>query len=309
MYHRFGENTHPQTNISIEQFESHLAELSKPKYNVLPLPEILRRIKNGKDLPERCVGITIDDAFKSAFTQAYPRLTLLKLPFTLFVATRPVDKNLPDYMDWDQIRLLRDSGVTIGSQTHSHIHMALRGVDESEKDLEISNARFLDELGEQPRLLAYPYGEAGLAIMSLAEKLGFEFAFGQHSGVVHKRSSFYFLPRFAFNEIYGNVERFQLVTNTLPLPVHDVLPRDPLLKENPPHFGFTVDSSIQNISGLRCYHSQQGSIRLQHLGTHRIEVRFLKRFAVGRSRLNCTLLGPSGRWRWFGRQFYTPPNH
>ena len=40
MYHRFGEST-PSTNIRIEQFEAHLEELSREKYTVLPLPEII----------------------------------------------------------------------------------------------------------------------------------------------------------------------------------------------------------------------------------------------------------------------------
>ena len=45
MYHRFGENVHPSTNIHIAQFEAHLKELAKPEYTVLPLPEIIARLK------------------------------------------------------------------------------------------------------------------------------------------------------------------------------------------------------------------------------------------------------------------------
>lgn len=308
MYHRFGETNHPQTNITIPQFEAHLAELTKPKYSVLPVPEILRRLKAGEALPEHAIGITIDDAFLSVFTEAYPRLKQHELPFTLFVATRPVDRKLSDYMNWDQIRELRDAGVTIGSQTHTHLHMARRGRQDSKADIETANARFREELGQRPKLLAYPYGEAALESMALVRELGFDFAFGQHSGVLHRSSQPYFLPRFAFNEAYGDENRIRLVANALPLPVKDISPRDPYVVDNPPAFGFTVDAAIPNLSQLGCYHSQQGKVRLEKLGSHRIEVRFANAFENGRSRLNCTLPGPDGRWRWFGMQFYANTN-
>jgi len=304
MYHRFGETGHPSTNIALEQFAAHLAELEDEKYTVLPVPEILSALKSGKPLPDNTIGITIDDAFRSVYTEAYPRLKKRNLPFTLFIATEPVDKRLPDYMTWDQVRELRDNGVVIGSQTHSHLHMALQGGPASRRDLTESNARFQAELGSVPKLLAYPYGEASLDVMDVARDLGFDFAFGQHSGVLHRTSNSYFLPRFAFNEDYGSVSRFRLVANALPLPVDDLAPRDPLLTENPPAFGFTVAETIDNLGRLSCYHSKHGKVRLERLGQHRVEVRFPGPFDTGRSRLNCTLPGPEDRWRWFGLQFY-----
>ncbi len=306
MYHRFGEEGHPQTNIAVEQFDRHLAELANAKYNVLPIPEILAKLKSGTALPDRTIGITIDDAFRSVYEIAYPKLRERNLPFTLFVATRPIDRKLPDYMNWDQIRELRDAGVTIGSQTHTHLHMAARGADSSLADVEAANQRFIAELDVVPSLFAYPYGEASAATMSVVRDAGFNFAFGQHSGVADRTSPPLFLPRFAFNETYGDDRRFRLVANALPLPVRDISPHDPLLKQNPPAFGFTVDSKVDGLERLSCYHSQQGKARIEGLGSHRIEVRFKTPFKSGRSRLNCTLPGPENRWRWYGRQFYAP---
>ena len=306
MYHRFGEEGHPQTNITVEQFDRHLAELANTKYTVLPILEILAKLKSGTALPKRTVGITIDDAFRSVYEIAYPKLRERNLPFTLFVATRPVDHKLPDYMNWDQIRELRDAGITIGSQTHTHLHMAARGADASRADVEAANKRFIAELGAVPSLFAYPYGEASAAVISVVRDAGFNFAFGQHSGVADRTSPSLYLPRFAFNEAYSDNRRFRLVANALPLPVQDITPQDPLLKQNPPAFGFTVALKLDGLERLSCYHSQQGKARIERLGSHRIEVRFDTPFKSGRSRLNCTLPGPDNRWRWFGRQFYAP---
>jgi len=308
VYHRFGESENSQTNIRLDQFEAHLEELSKDKYNVLPLPKILNAIKSGEDLPAFSVAITIDDAFESGFAEAAPRLKARGFPFTLFVSTRAVERGLTGYMTWDQIRELRDGGVTIGHQAHSDIHMAKAGKEAILTDINAANELFRKELGFVPKLFAYPYGEAGLATMSTIKELGFEYAFGQHSGVVHRTSEPYFLPRFPLSEDYGSEARFRLIANALPLPLSGITPRNPAPKRNPPPFGFTVDQSVESLSRLSCYHSKQGKVRTERLGSHRIEVRFPAPLNRGRSRLNCTLPGPDNRWRWFGWQYFIPDN-
>ena len=307
MYHRFGESAYPSTNIRIEQFEAHLAELRKGSYTVLPVPEILARIRDGEPLPDRAVGITIDDAFLSVYREAFPRLTRAGFPFTLFVATEPIDQRLRDFMTWDQIREMREAGVTIAGHSHSHLHMVTAGPSASRADVEKSHRRFEAELGFVPRIFAYPFGEASLEIMKATREMGIEFAFGQNSAVLHKSSDPLLLPRFPFNETYGDADRFRLIANALPLPVSGVVPADPLLHDNPPAFGFTVADGIENLDALNCYSSASGKVKIDQLGPRRIEVRFDAPFPVGRSRVNCTLPGPDGRWRWFGVQFYREP--
>ena len=94
MYHRFGEAAYPSTNVTLDQFESHIRELKNGPYAVLPLPEIVARLSDGRPLPERTVGLSVDDAYLSAYTEAWPRLKAAGLPLTLFVATQAVDRKL-----------------------------------------------------------------------------------------------------------------------------------------------------------------------------------------------------------------------
>jgi len=308
MYHRFGENTHPSTNIRIDQFEAHLAELAKPKYTVLPLPEIVARLRAKNPLPERTVGISIDDAFVSVYREAYPRLNKAGLPFTLFVATEPLDRRVGGYMSWDQIRELKQAGATIGSQTQTHLHMAKSSPDRNRSELETSNRRFREELGEAPTIIAYPYGEYSLAVGQVAKETGFTVGFGQHSGVLHSDADMLYLPRFAMNENFGGESRFRMVVNALPIKVGEVSPQDPMLgpENNPPILGFTVlGDAAKRLSQLACYASGQGKARLERLGS-RVEVRLDTAFSPGRTRINCTMLTRSGRWRWYGLQFYVP---
>ena len=123
MYHRFGENRYPSTNIKKEQFLKHVNELLKPKYNVINIEQALEAINNKKLVKDRSVVITIDDAYSSVFNYAWPIFKKHNIPFTLFVSTDVIDNNTPGYMSWEEIRILRDNGITIGSQTKSHPHM------------------------------------------------------------------------------------------------------------------------------------------------------------------------------------------
>ena len=304
MYHRFGEGEHPSTNITLEQFEAHLDELASGGYTVLPLPEIMSAIREGRDLPDRAIGITIDDAYLSVHTEAWPRLRDRGFPFTLFVATDPVDKGFGGIMSWDQIRELQADGVTIGNHTVTHLHMADHAPDIGRAEIERANARFVAELGEAPAYFAYPFGETNADIRQIVADMGLHAAFGQHSGVVHGMADPYYLPRFPLNEQFGDADRFRLVANTLPLPVSDVTPTNPTLTDNPPSFGFTLDDSIGNPGGVACFASN-GETKLERQG-QRIEVRFAGPFAAGHARINCTLAADEGRWRWFGMQYYVP---
>lgn len=307
MYHRFGEKTHPSTNITIAQFEAHIAELKSGGYTVLGLPEIVEALRTGKPLPDRTVGISIDDGYLSIYAEAWPRLKEAGFPFTLFVATDPIDQKLGNYMRWDQIKEMQEAGVTIGGHSGSHLHMPAHDKARNVDEIKRSNARYEEMLGKVPELFAYPYGESSLAMQKLMREAGYVAAFGQHSGVIGSDGNLYDLPRFAMNENYGELSRFKLAANALPLPVTDITPADPLIgAANPPAMGFTVAAGVERLGQLSCFISHEGRTRLERLGDRRFEARVKTAFPKGRTRLNCTLPAGDSRWRWFGRQFYIP---
>jgi peptidoglycan/xylan/chitin deacetylase (PgdA/CDA1 family) len=309
MYHRFGEEQYPATNIKIEQFKEHIQELKTGGYTVLPLNEIVDRLEQGQELPDRTVALTIDDAYRSIFDVAWPLLREAGFPFTVFIATEGVDKAFPDYMTWNQIRTLRDNGVHMGHHGNAHAHYPLLSIANVEKDIATASERFQAELGFVPAIFAYPYGEYGDDIKAVIRKNGFMAAFGQQSGVAYSGHDRLELPRFAMSENYGGIGRFRLAANALPLRVKDVTPSNNILSRNPPNFGFTITEDYGNLKTLSCFASSQtgGAVPIEKIGSSRIEVRLSTAFKSGRGRINCTLPGPDRRWRWFGSLFYIPP--
>jgi peptidoglycan/xylan/chitin deacetylase (PgdA/CDA1 family) len=306
-YHRIGEPNFPSTNIKSEQFESHLKELTSGRYKLLPLPEITRAFRNRESLPARAVAVTVDDAYRSIYEIAWPKLRRFGIPLTVFVSPAFVDGGSETYMSWDQLRELAAAGVTIGGHTFSHPHMPELSDTELSEEIDLANQRFKAELGYRPTLFAYPYGEYGMREKAAIQNAGYEAAFGQQSGVAASSSDLFELPRFSMSESYGGLERLKLVANALPIPAHDVMPKDMVLREgnNPPDFGFTITTKVLNIDRLACFASNQSKpARIERLGPDRFEIRLDDPFRPPRGRINCTIPTNDGRWRWFGQQFY-----
>ena len=303
MYHRFGDSRYPSTNIKKEQFIEHINELLKPEYNVIDIEKAILAINNIEPIKDRSVVITIDDAYSSVYEYAWPIFKKFNLPFTLFISTDVIDNKTPGYMNWEQVRTLRDNGVTIGSQTKSHPHMFKLTSEKIIEELSISNKRFIDEIGSKPKFFAYPYGEYNLEVIEQVKLHGFVAAFGQHSGVAHKSLGMYELPRFAMNEKYGDMDRFLLAANALPMPISDVSPKNPVISINPPSYGFTLSDIIEPKNAIRCFANNGLRANTKRLGKNRIEIRLNGPFSKGRGRINCTMAGNDNRWRWLGRQF------
>ena len=305
MYHKFGIEKYPTTSVTMEQFDAHIIELSHIKYSVRSLEFILDTIINDGNLPNNTIGISVDDADKSFYEKGWPKFKKNGIPVTLFVNTSTVHKNNKNYLNWDQIRELRDEGVSIGAHSHNHYHMPNLSIEDIKKEIEISNNIFLKELGMIPPLFAFPYGEANQEIIDLLKEYKFKVAFGQHSGVVNETSNLYYLPRFSLNERYGNLDRVKFAANAKGLGVYDFIPIDPTIKDNPPYIGFSLlDEKLA--PSLDCFiFDSKGQVEKELFKfNERIEIRLKRKLTKGRARLNCTARGADAKWRWFGHQFY-----
>lgn len=306
VYQRFGEDGRADNSIKLAEFDAHIAELTSGKYNVMALPEIVAAIDKGEKLSNRTVAITIDDSFRSVYQEAWPRLKKAGLPFTLFVTTDPADLGRPAYMNWDEIRELRDAGVTIGALTAGFLPVSEATTDELRIDIERSLASFQRELGERPTLFAWPMGEMSTAAGEMLGQLGFKAAFGYHSGAVSVLADSMMFPRFPMIGEYAGEKEFRMRINTLALPLTDVTPADPMLSgAAPTKFTFTIDSAVGRIRGFNCFHSSQGQLDLKETGERSYEAALEAAALKGTWRINCTMPTGGKRFRWWGMQYYS----
>ena len=304
MYHKFGVSKYPSTSVTIDQLNSHIEELTKEKYIIKSLDFIIDTILNDGDLPKNTIGISVDDADKSFLEVGWPLFKKNNIPVTLFVTTGTISNN-EKYINWDQIRKLKEEGVVIGAHSHTHAHMPDISIEEVRNEIETSNKIFLKELGEIPTLFAFPYGETTDEIIELVKEYKFKVAFGQHSGIINETSNMYYLPGFSLNERYGEIDRVKFAASSKGLGVYDFIPQNPTITQNPPFIGFSLldDKKAQS---LDCFvFDSKGQVdREVYKFNERIEIRLSRELSPGRSRMNCTVKDSDGNWRWFGHQFY-----
>ena len=306
MYHRFEENKYPSTNIRIKDFINHMELIKKNKFIFVNPNNFENSLKNNKNAKK--ILLTIDDGFLSFYKNAWPYLKSNKIPFILFVSTREVGKN--GYMTWEQIReISKENFVHIGNHSHSHEYL----IDESPKkileDLNLSISIFKKKIWVTIQIFfSYPFGEYSLALKQIVKNLNFQFAFGQHSGVIDETKDPLELPRFPINEKYGEIKRFKTILNTLPFKFKVILPEEKYIDDtkNPPDVKVEFLNDLENIKLINCYSNEQNKWRkskINFLNDRELEIQLQGKFTTERGRINCSLRENNGSWRWLGIQF------
>lgn len=310
-YSGIGEDSYPDTNLRREQFREHLSELINGEYNVIALPEAVTALRDKKNLPPKAVVITFEGAYQSAFENAMPLLQEHHLPFTVFYASGSADSQNTRYMSWESLKSLsKEENVSLGILPVAYSPLGEMSETEFLRQINNARVRHREKLGRAAQFFSYPFGLYHERHKKAIEQQGFTAAFGLHSGVAYAGSDLYALPRFSMTEKYGDLGRFRLITNALPLPVTDQEPESPQTDSASPSVGFTLAPSLAEYAKeLSCFITGQGKAEIQTLGQSRIEIRPNAPFEDGRVRVNCTMPGPSDErndtpaWRWLGMLF------
>jgi peptidoglycan/xylan/chitin deacetylase (PgdA/CDA1 family) len=318
MYHRFGENQYPSTNVRLEQFEAQLDYLEREKFHIWPLRRLVRALFDGEPLPDRTIALSVDDAYLSVYRHAYPIVRERKLPLTVFVSTDAVDQEVRGYLSWQQMREMQAHGIDFANHSASHDHLAERRNGESaeawrrrvKEDIARTQRRLEQELGaDDLPLFAYPFGEFSAALGMLVREMGY-IGFGQHSGAIGRLSGRHALPRFPINERYSALDTFAVKASSLPLPLSGKPPMEPLLgSENPPPLTLQLAPGEEAPVGrINCFLGNGTPLKVVERGDDRITVQAATALGPGRNRYNCTAAAGEGRYYWFSQPWQNGPD-
>ena len=302
MYHRFNENKYPSTNIQMDIFEKQMEIIKEQGYEFYDPKNFVKEFEKIKE--NKKILITIDDAFKSFYREAWPLLKEKKIPFILFVSTEPIGKY--GYMNWDEIKEIDNSDFGyIGHHSHTHEYLIDMSDKEFENDIETATKIFKDQLGYVPNIFSYPFGEYSLYMKKYISK-NFKIAFGQHSGIIDVNKDKFELPRFPINEKYGELKRFKSIINYMPLEFKTLIPEEKMINQNnnPPKLSIEFFDNQKNIDKITCYSNDGGNWKKSNLKIEQntLIINFDEKFLPRRGRINCSL-NDNGKWRWFGTQF------
>ena len=315
-YHHFSDKTPAITSVTPAQFDEHLAYLKNNRFTVMPLREVVDALAGGRTLPDRCVSLTVDDAYISVYENAFPRLRKLGWPLTVFVNTEAIDNREAAYMTWDQMRELAARGVAFENHGHSHIHMIRRRDNENAgawrqriiADISTAQRRIRQELGTAPRLFAHPYGEYSPETLDIIRELGLT-GFGQQSGPAWPGADFGALPRFPMAAAYARMDSFVTKVNALPMPVVAASPADPLvpLQQPRPRLKLTLAPRSYSKTAIQCFvgGSSDVDIRWPEGTPDTLIVAPNFDLQAGRHRTNCTMpSAEKGRFHWYSHNWF-----
>ena len=304
MYHRFEENKYPSTNIRMTDFKAHINMINEQNIKFVNPNNFIAELKDNK--ATRKVLLTIDDGFLSFYNNAWPFLQKNKIPFILFVSTREVGKK--GYMSWDQIKEVSKEKFThIGNHSHSHEYLIDETPEVIKNDLKKSKEIFETNLGKNSPFFSYPFGEYSNKLKEIVIDLDFDYAFGQHSGVMDETKNFFEFPRFPINEKYGKLDRFKTLLKTLPLKYQKILPEEKYInnKTNPPEVSVKFFEDLYQIKLINCFSNEEDKWRKSKttIVDNTLKVKLDGKFTTERGRINCSLQEKNGFYRWLGMQF------
>ncbi|GLS83494.1 polysaccharide deacetylase family protein [Paraferrimonas haliotis] len=296
-YHHVSDHAPKSTTTSIDRFNEHMAYIKEHEFNVIPMSKLVEMLNKGQEPAPKTVVITFDDGYQDNFDNAHPILKQYGFPYTVFVATDPLDKGFHQMMSWETIGKMVADGVEIANHTSSHLHLVqkLEGENNSQwlariqKDIENAEAKIKQNTGYNFKMLAYPYGEYDDQVTALLEQLGY-IGIGQQSGAVGLTTDLRAIPRFPMANTYSSMPSFKVKINSMPFTLLEVTPTDPTLAHDNtrPELRVKMDVTDVRTKELMCYVQGQGAVKPVWVSDNEFVISPEGDVPVGRSRYNCT---------------------
>ena len=111
------ENT--EMRIQTSKFRKQMEAIRALGLAVISMEDFLAWKKGEKEIPQRSILITFDDGWKSVYTDAYPILRELGMPFTVFLYKNYVDGG-GKALTTPMIKEMMQNGCSIGCHSWSH---------------------------------------------------------------------------------------------------------------------------------------------------------------------------------------------
>lgn len=176
MYHQVVEDgernsktrrTNPAYTVTAGRFREQMAWLAENGFRTRSLGDV-----TGPFTPlQSSLVITFDDGWADNASHALPVLLEYGFSATIFVVTGFIGTQ--DYLDWAQLRVLSENGVSLQSHTVSHRPLEELGHDEVAEELGASKKVLEDRLGTAVDYVSMPQGSWNRRILHAARAAGY----------------------------------------------------------------------------------------------------------------------------------------
>ncbi|HEU6449328.1 MAG TPA: polysaccharide deacetylase family protein [Verrucomicrobiae bacterium] len=153
-----------RTNTGIALFWKQMHWLAENGYQTIELPKAVEQLLVKEATGKKQVAITFDDGFKNFYTHAFPILERHGFVATVFLPTAFISNGEErisfkgaECLSWNDVRALRQAGITFGSHTVSHPRLRELPWPEIEFEICASKIELEQQLAEPITTFAFPY--------------------------------------------------------------------------------------------------------------------------------------------------------
>ena len=178
-HHIVEENSLPAGTKNIttaKKLEEDLRALTVAGYTPVFLRDVLNSYKHGLPLPRKPVVIQFDDGYESVYTLAMPILEKLGLVAEVYPVVSFIGrKDGFQYLDWEQLRAMQDSGLFIvGCHGLTHDRATDRDPAQFAADVSYARSQLIRNLGPySAQIYSYPSGDFNGATLEAVRNIGF----------------------------------------------------------------------------------------------------------------------------------------
>jgi peptidoglycan/xylan/chitin deacetylase (PgdA/CDA1 family) len=212
MYHRVHDipagTRHPKNFVTPARFAEQIEAMLAWGYEPVTFADWRAYCENRARMPRLPFIVTFDDGYADFATNAWPTLTRLRVPATVFLVAAKIGQT----NDWDRdepqtplldlmtIRDLQSDGVEFGGHGYTHQALARISPNEAREELEHCHAALVGVLGKPPSVLAFPYSNQNAKVRHLAREAGFHCAVRGKGRLNWRRTDIFGLRRILMHE-------------------------------------------------------------------------------------------------------------
>lgn len=185
-YHNFSK-TEPVTQMLMrtDEFRQQMEYIRKTGLTVISMQEFLDWRFGVRKLPAQCVLITLDDGWRSVYTEAFPILKEYGYPFTLFLYTDFISGRGMS-LSPKMVKEMQSCGATVGSHSKSHpypsewqkaLDAGVAAMQEKCKIEIAGSQRKLESLFGKVQTYCYPGGFVNAHMLDCLQQHGYVAAF------------------------------------------------------------------------------------------------------------------------------------
>lgn len=267
-YHDFSKTREAaEMVIPTQKFRKQMLAIKELGLNVISLNDFMAWKRGEKKIPDKSILITIDDGWKSVYTDAFPILKELGFPFTLFLYTNYIDGGA-SALTSTMIKEMQQHGCSVGSHSVSHPYPATLKAERA-KDPDAFATYLREEMGNSRKILekqfggkvnsyAYPGGFVTGEMIPIATEKGYQCLFTVLPGKTTIATSSFTIPRYVIlgnhDYIFRNATSFKATGKSAATPgaiiqstPHPVQPMPgSLITTRLP----TISADLSNVEGL-----------------------------------------------------------